>query len=120
MLIPSFHGVLLLDREAEGHGSSHLVRDLESIGSRSYLLMYFKYDRAFPGCRVHGPFYDLAFLGTQVYLSFLGAEPQTFYRGLSPWGAGAIGCRGIDLRFLEGKGSGEVDGRSAFRLLRLD
>ena len=39
--------------------------------------MYFKYDRAFPGCRVHGPFYDLAFLSTQIDLPLLITEEIT-------------------------------------------
>ena len=70
--------------------------------------MYDKCERTYPGCRVHGPGCDLAFLIVHVYLPLLGAEPHTVYRDLILWGA-TMSVYRIYLRLSQGKGSGEVD-----------
>ena len=79
---------LLLLVDDEGRSDySNLILDVDETGSCKEFLMYDKCERAYPGCRVHAPVCDLAFLVVHDYLPLLGAEPQTRYSDFSIWGA---------------------------------
>ena len=75
---------MLLYLEAKGYRSSDLVLDLQPVSSCPELARHFEYERAYTGCRVHGPFFDLALLLPQVHLALLGAEPHPVYRDRIP------------------------------------
>ena len=80
-----FTEMVLQDQEGHRRRCSYLTLHLEFTKSCRDLFVYYKYQFAYPGCRVHDEGFDFAFLTTQEYLRLRRTEPETLYGNLGLW-----------------------------------